>query len=114
MTHWSTRDFSHAPDMEKALLFIKNMVEFYNSEAKEYLHFGKMVNAPEIECEKIKIPQYRGQKTITLPRLLSSTWEAKDGKTAYIVVNPENDQVEFKIENKCYMVEGLNALLIIR
>ena len=114
MTHWSTLDFSHAPDMEKALLFIKNMVVFYNCEAKEYLHSGKMANAPEIECEKITIPQFRGQKTITLPRLLSSAWEAKDGKTAYIVVNPECEEIEFKIENECYKVEGLNALLIVK
>ena len=114
MTHWGTHDFEHAPDMEKTLLFIKNMIEFYNSEAKEYLHFGKMSNAPDIECEKITIPQFRGQKTIELPRLLSSTWETKDGKTAYIVVNPENEPIEFKIEGACYKIEALNGLLIIK
>ena len=113
MTHWGTHDFEHAPDMEKTLLFIKNMIEFYSSEAKEYLHSGKMANAPEIECERITVPQFRGQKTIKLPRLLASAWKAKNGKTAYIVVNPENEAVKFTLQGKEYSVEALGAILLI-
>lgn len=114
MSHWSTRDFSMPPSMEKTLLFIKNMVSFYNNGAKEYLYGGKMINAQEVKCEKITIPMVRGRKEITLPRLLSSTWEAKDGKTAYIIVNPEEQPISFSLNNEMYEVPALDAVLIIR
>ena len=113
MTHWSTQDFSCPPDMEKATRFIKNMNVFYNEKAKEYLYAGKMKNAPQIECESICVPLTRGRKNATLPRLLSSAWHARDGKTAYIVVNPENTQAVFSINGNKYTVAPLDALLII-
>ena len=114
MTHWSTRDFENKPNMEKALLFIKNMREFYNSGAKEYLLCGRMSTAPDIICDEIKIPLSRGQEYSTLPRLPSSVWEARDGKTAYIVVNPEEKPVSFKIGSEGYEVNALDALLIVK
>ncbi len=114
MSHWGTHDFESAPDMDKALTFVKNVTEFYNGGAKEYLYGGKMKNAPEIKCEEIKIPLFRGQEFSTLPRLLSSCWEAKDGKTAYIVVNPEDEPVPFSIEKEKYECPALNAVLIIK
>ena len=114
MTHWSTRDFDHAPSMELTLTFIHNMVKFYNESGKAYLYNGKMKDAPDIECENIKIPLYRGQEISVLPRLLSSTWECENGKTAYVVVNPENVSVKFSIENENFEIAPLNATLIIK
>ena len=114
MTHWSTQDFSCPPDMEKTLRFIKNMNKFYHGGAKKYLYAGKMKNAPKIECEEITIPLFRGRKTATLPRLLSSIWAANGEKTAYIVVNPEDTTISFSIEGKKYEVKPLDAVLIER
>jgi len=112
MTHWSTRDFDHAPDMEKTLTFIKNMISFYRGGANEYLYAGKMACAPDIECESINIPLVRGRDFATLPRLLSSCWQGKDGKVAYIVVNPETKNATFKLDGKEYTVPALNAILV--
>lgn len=112
MTHWSTRDFEHYPDMDKALFFIKNVMNFYNESGKKYLYCGKMKYAPDIECESITIPLFRGRKEATLPRLLSSVWEAENGKTAYIVVNPEDTVIEFSIDNERYEIAPLDAMLI--
>ncbi len=114
MSHWGTHDFESAPDMEKAMLFIKNMVEFYNHDGKKYLHCGKMSSVSNFECEEIKIPMFRGREFATLPRLLCSTWEAEDGKIAYIIVNPEDNEVEFKIDGERYDAPRLNATLILR
>ncbi len=114
MTHWGTHDFEHSPNMEKTLLFIKNMRNFYNEGAKKYLYSGKMSASPDIKCEEIKIPMFRGRKYALLPRLLSSSWEADNGKTAYIVVNPESTPVPFQIGSERYEVEPLNACLIVR
>ncbi len=113
MSHWGTRDFSAPPNMEKALTFIKNMMKFYNDGAKKYLYNGKMANAPDIECEKITIPMIRGRESITLPCLLSSTWEADGGKTAYIIVNPDEKVARFTLQGDEYFVEPLSAKLLI-
>lgn len=114
MTHWSTRDFEHCPDMKKALLFIKNMISFYNNGASRYLYNGRMCKGMEISCESITIPLYRGRESATLPRLLSSCWEADNGRVAYIVVNPEDTPVSFSIEGEHFDVPALNALLIVK
>lgn len=114
MSHWGTHDFESAPDMDKTLIFVKNLTRFYNNGAKEYLFCGRMKNAPEIQCEKIKIPQFRGQEVSILPRILSSAWEAENGKTAYIVINPEDKALSFSIENEKYECPSLDAVLIIK
>ena len=114
MQSWGTRDFDHAPDKEKALRFIKNVMEFYRSEGEKYLYSGKMKNAPDIICEEIFIPLFRGRKYANLPRLLSSTWAAEKNKTAYIVVNPEDTEIEFAIGDDFYTAPPLNAMLIIK
>ena len=113
MTHWGTHDFEHAPNMEKAMVFIKNLMKFYSEGAKEYLYCGKMANACDIKCDQIQIPLTRGRELIALPRLLASAWEA-NGKTAYIVVNPEEAPIKFYIENECYEAPPLDAILIIK
>ncbi|MBQ7761349.1 MAG: hypothetical protein IJ400_04765 [Clostridia bacterium] len=114
MTHWGTHDFEHAPDMEKTLRFIRNMNRFYNESGKEYLLCGKMCNAPDIECEEIEIPMFRGRPVARLPRLLSSCWEAEGGRVAYIVVNPEDEALFFSIEGKKYELGALDAVLIVK
>ena len=114
MTHWGTHDFEHCPDMEKTLLFIKNVMAFYNREGKKYLYSGKMKIADGVESGEIAIPLFRGRKEAALPRLLSSSWEADGGMTAYIVVNPENTDIEFAIGDDKYIAPSLNAVLILK
>ena len=114
MTHWGTHDFEHSPNMEKTLCFIKNVMRFYNTQGKKYLYNGKMSSTADIKCEMIQIPLFRGQKYSTLPRLLSTAWEAGDGKTAYIVVNPESEPVCFSLNGESYEAPPLDAILIIK
>ena len=111
MTHWGTRDFENCPDMDLTLEFIKNMTSFYNGEGKKYLYSGKMSQQDEFTCEDFTMPMY--EKKRILPRLLHSTWEDGD-KTAYIVVNPENEDVDFSIGKDKYTVSPLDAILIIK
>ena len=114
MSNWGTRDFEHAPNMEKTLLFIKNMTKFYNEIGKEYLYSGRMCAPSNVECEKIEIPMTSGRKSIILPRLLFSCWKAKNGRVAYIVVNPEDAPIKFSIENEGYEISPLDAMLILK
>jgi hypothetical protein len=114
MSHWGTHDLESAPSMEKALTFIKNMVEFYKGKGKEFLYCGKMSATYNFECEEIQIPMFRGRKYATLPRLICSSWQTSDGKAAYIVINPEEKEAEFKINGESYTAPSLNALLILK
>ena len=95
-------------------MFIRNLLEFYRGEGKKYLYLGKMTPADDITCASIEIPMLRGRDKITLPRLLCSTWEGENGKTAYIVVNPECEAVSFSIGNDSYTAPPLNATLILK
>ena len=114
MTHWSTRDFEHSPNMELTLKFIKNMMEFYNGGAKRYLYAGKMTYTCDLECESISIPMTRGKDVSVLPRLLHSCWEDESGQVAHIVINPENECVRFKLGDDSYEIKPLDALLILK
>ena len=114
MTHWGTHDFEHSPDKEKTMRFIKNVMNFYNDKGKKYLYCGKMSTCDDITCEEITIPLFRGQKYSTLPRLLCSAWEEENGKTAFIVINPEENQVSFKIGNDNFLCPPLDACLIVK
>ena len=112
MSHWGTQDFEHGPDWEKTMRMIKNVTAFYQREGKKYLFNGKMSVADDFACEEISIPQFRGQPFSTLPRLLCSAWEAEGGKTAYVVVNPEEEPVSFRIGTATYQAPALSALLV--
>ena len=114
MSHWGTHDFEAAPDMDKAMEFVKHMTEFYNSQGKQYLYGGRMSAKSEFECEMIKIPLFRGQEYSALPRLLCSAWESENGKTAYVVVNPESEPLPFTIGGEKYECPALDAVLIIK
>ncbi len=112
MTHWGTHDFESAPNMEKTLLFIRNLTKFYNEAGKKYLLSGKMSPVPDIECEIIKIPLFRGQEQSTLPALPCSCWQRADGGVAYIVVNPQSESACFSINGEKFEIEPLSAMLI--
>ena len=114
MSPWGTHEFDAAPDMDKAMLFVKNMARFYNSQGKKYLYGGRMSAKNDFECEEIHIPLFRGQKFSTLPRLLCSAWECESKKTAYVVVNPESNAVAFTLSEEKYECEPLNAMLILK
>ncbi len=112
MSHWGTQELEKGPDMELALVFIKNLVEFYNSGAKKYLYNGKMSSDYDFCCDEITIPMTRGRKEITLPCLLCSSWVNENGKSAYIVINPENRAIDFTIKGKKYTISALSGMMI--
>ena len=112
MSHWGTQDFDSAPSWEKTMLFIKNLLRFYREEGKKYLYSGKMTYGESIACQSINIPMLRGRDSINLPRLLSSAWVGESGKTAYIVVNPEEQPAPFLIGKDSYEAPPLGAILI--
>ena len=113
MTHWGTGDFENCPDTELTLTFIKNMTKFYNSKSKKYLYGGRMSQNFQAECESVEIPKLNGDSCY-LPRVLISSWEEEQGKTAYVIVNPENYALSVKIEGQSYECPALDAILVVK
>jgi hypothetical protein len=112
MNHWGTPDYEHRPDMDKTLKFINNMTRFYEKEGKKYLCCGKMSETFDFSCEEKSFVISRGRGEAVLPKLLASSWQAEDGKTAYIVVNPEDTPLKFSVKGEIFEVPELNAVLI--
>lgn len=110
LPHWGCRDFSHLPDRDKTLLFVKNMMVFYNETAKDYLLFGKMIKSIPTECESIAVKTvYKTE--ISLPKVFHSSWSF-GGKKVQIFVNHTETPVTCRMGDKNVTIDALNALMI--
>jgi hypothetical protein len=113
MTHWGTRDFAHAPDMDKTLTLIRNLTAFYRDCAKPYLYAGRMCRARAWSCEERTIALAGSFGEIRLPSLLIAAYQATDGGVAHIVVNPKEQPQSLILDGQEYVIPGLDAKLIV-
>jgi hypothetical protein len=88
-------------------------MRFYREEAKDILYAGRMSDAADATCETVTFPMTNGRGDAILPRLLLSAWEAEDGKTAYVCVNPESEPIACRIRGESYEIPALDARLIV-
>lgn len=112
MTHWGTRDFEHAPNKEKTLRLIKNLTKFYKEQAAPYLYAGKMISGKKLQCKDILLEFNDKKRGITLPEILSSAWESREGKRVQILVNPHDHNVSCKLGGENITVPATNAVLV--
>ena len=112
MSEWGMRDFSVLPNKEKALKLIANLSRFYKEKAKTYLYDGRMIAPPSIECETVAYTVGANGRKVKLPAILSSAWEAKDGSRALILVNPDENELECKVNGEKVTVPPLNAIIL--
>ncbi|MBE6593312.1 MAG: hypothetical protein E7642_04890 [Ruminococcaceae bacterium] len=111
-SYWGMRDFSVLPDKEKTLTLVSNLTRFYKEQAKPYLFAGRMIPAPKVECESVVFATYDKDRTLTLPAVLSSAWEAEDRGRALILVNPSENEAKCKINKKSVTVPPLDAIIL--
>ena len=112
MSNWSMKDFSHMPDKNKALIFIKNLSKLYHERAKKYLYDGKMIPSLKINCPVITFDRRDSQRKIEIPSLYSTAWEAHDGTKCQIIANANDYDIVCKVEDKETVVPALNAIMI--
>ncbi len=112
MSYWGMRDFSILPDKEKALRLIANLTHFYREQAKPYLYAGRMIPAPAVACQSIAFTRRNDGRTVTLPALLSSAWEATDGSRALILVNPQEMEARCTVNGETVCVPASDAVLL--
>ena len=112
MSEWGMRDFSVLPNKEKALKLIANLSRFYKEQAKPYLYDGRMIAPPSIDCERVVYTVGANGRRVSLPALLSSAWEAKDGSCALILVNPDEIELGCRVNGETVTVPPLNAIIL--
>ena len=96
---WGQGIFSerYMPDEKSAITLVKNMNTWRKAFGK-YLHTGKMVKPLSVTAkEKINVTFASGTE-VTSP-VLTSSYQASDGKTASFIVNFTNEKAECIIEN---------------
>ena len=110
--HWGCGKVNAlAPDKEKALTFIRNIMRFYREDAKSYLLYGRM-EKPVATDIKMKGYDYdKKLSVIYIPEVFSSAW-SYEGKKVQIFVNPQDYPVTFHVEDKEITVEAMNATMI--
>lgn len=112
MTHWGTRDFVNHPDKEKAFRMIGNLTRAYKNGLKKYLLDGRMLTAPTVECGEVIFHTDGDKRSIGLPTVVSSAWQAQDGDRALILVNPDTEPMECVVDGKTYVVPPLDVISI--
>ena len=111
-SHWGIKDFSFPSDDEKTFGFIAKLTRFYKEYGKPYLYAGRMITSPEIECSTVMIPKANSESFFSLPALLSSAWEARDGSRALIIVNPHDNDLECKVNGNKITVPSSDVIMI--
>ena len=111
-SYWGMRDFSRLPDREKALALISNLTRFYRESAKPYLYAGRMTASPEIECESQSFEIRDYGRSVTLPALLSSSWEESDGSRVLILVNPDENEAKCTVDGVELSVPPFDAIMM--
>jgi hypothetical protein len=114
MSSWGTRDFAHAPNRDRALSLIANLTRFYREKAAPYLGLGKMIPAAPVDCAEMTLPRYDASRSLRVPVLLSTAWEAPDGSRAQILVNPTDAPQMATVAGKTMTVAPLQAMLLPR
>jgi hypothetical protein len=71
-----------------------------------------MTASPEIECESLSFEIRDYGRSVTLPALLSSSWEASDGSRVLILVNPDENEARCKIDEVELNVPPLDAIMM--
>ena len=110
-SHWGMRDFSIMPDKEKALRLIRALTSLYESGGKKYLLGGRMIASPKVECESVSMPAKEARRTLVLPAILWSAWEAEDRSRALILVNPHDEDKQCRVGDSTITIPALSGII---
>ncbi len=83
---WGERPGARQPDERTVFELIRNLTAYYRREGRIYLERGRMTRPAAVECGTVSFGIPLGQ--CELPSVLVSAWEAGDGRTAHVIVNP--------------------------
>ena len=70
-----------------------------------------MITPPAMDCESIVLGYLNSDKTLSVPALHCTAWQAPNGDRACILVNPNERDVECKLAGETIIVPALNAMI---
>ncbi len=112
LTNWGSRDFENLPDKARVLRLIANLTRFYGEKAKPYLYAGRMIPALPVDCESHKFSCLYVDHPFTMPSVLTSAWEADDGRRAQILINPGETDAVCTVKGTQLSVPAMDAVMI--
>lgn len=105
-------DYEYVPNQEPILRLVKNLTAFYHDRAKPFLFAGRMIEGRAVECGSLTFDRYDTEDLVTLPDILSTAWEAPDGRRAQILVNPQDHVVACRVGDDEIRIDPLSAILL--
>lgn len=98
------------PDQTAVLSLIRNMNRWRKGEGKPYLHEGRMRKPAPVSGIAEHVFRMHGERIFAVPAVLTSRWEAPDGRIAQIFVNFTREEQAFALETGAD--SGRTALLL--
>ena len=71
-----------------------------------------MIHGAAVECATVSFTMDNRGNTVTLPAIISSTWEGEAGTRAVIAVNPDTEAQICTVEGNTVTIPPLDAVLI--
>lgn len=112
LPYWGARDFDNLPNKAHVFSLIANLTRFYHEEAKPYLYAGRMISALPVDCEYQKFSCRYVDHRFTMPSVLTSAWEADDGRRAQILINPWEKDAVCTVNGKTLTIPAFDAVLM--
>ncbi len=85
---WGQRDFSVLPEREPILKFVKSATSYRRGAGKEYLVYGRMIKACDVDCETVQMAKPRREEYDNqYPVILTSAWCNDKGQKAQFLAN---------------------------
>ena len=102
----------HLPDQAKVLRLVHTLTALYHNEAKPYLYAGRMITPLAVDCPTVEFRRHDGARTVVLPAVVSTAWQAPDGRCAQLLVNPTEKEVSCRVGTQNVTVPPMEARLL--
>ncbi len=113
MQAWGDRQFDILPDEDQALTLVGNLTALRRGAGKKFLHEGRMLPPLSVEgAGEHTFQMVSAIETLTVPRVLTSRWQAQDGEIGQALINWTKEDVVCRVENKEITVPAMDAVMI--
>ncbi len=95
---WGERDFSHLPDRDAILDFVKIATEYKRGVGKKYLTLGTMIKPCDVKCDTVLMYKTNAERFTEYNAVLTTAWQASDGTRAQFLASYRNQAEKCEID----------------
>ena len=113
MQCWCDQQFDILPDREGIINLLRNVMRLRRKSGKKYLHGGRMLRPHEVVgAGEHTFEMMMCRDTLTVPRVLTSRWQAADGSIAQLLINWTDENITVNVNGQEVSVSAQNAVLM--